>query len=168
MERQAVYGILFDKAKENVLLVKRRDIPVWVLPGGGLDLNESPEEGVLREVEEECGCKVSIVRKIAEYLPVNNLTQKTHFFECSIIEGSPKANEEAKEVLFFPLNDLPKKLAPPFPLWIQDALKTEEKLIVKPTEGVTYLILIKLLIRHPILIIRYLLTKLNIRFNSKD
>ena len=67
--KQAVFGVLFNAERTQVLLIKRRDIPVWVFPGGGLDPNELPEEGVRREVLEETGYEVVIVRKIAEYQP---------------------------------------------------------------------------------------------------
>ena len=33
-EKQAVYGIIFNEARDAVLLIQRRDIPVWVLPEG--------------------------------------------------------------------------------------------------------------------------------------
>ena len=68
-KNESVYGILFNAARTEVLMVQRRDIPVWVLPGGGLDKGEAPEEGTLREVLEETGYKTAIVRKVAEYLP---------------------------------------------------------------------------------------------------
>ena len=51
-KRQAVYGIVFNEERTKVLLIKRLDIPVWVLPGGGLDPGESPEAGAVREVLE--------------------------------------------------------------------------------------------------------------------
>src|SRR3990172_8218705 len=89
-KKQAVYGIVFNDDHSQVLLVKRRDIPVWVLGGGGLELNETPEEGACREVLEESGYEVSIIRKVAEYLPVNRMTQFSHMFECRIIGGSAK------------------------------------------------------------------------------
>lgn len=165
MEKQAVYGILFSADKKQIVLVKRRDLPVWVFPGGGLDEGESPEDGAIRETEEETGFKVKVERQIAEYLPVNKMTQKTYFFECSILSGEAKPSSEAKEVAFFDLNHLPL-LPPPFPGWIKDALKNETKVIKKPIEGVTYLVLIKLLLQHPILVLRYFLTKIGIRFNS--
>ena len=168
MDKQAIYGILFDESRQKVLLVQRRDLPVWVLPGGGLDLGESPEEGVIREVEEETGFKVKIKRQIAEYLPVNRLTQTTYFFECEIVGGYAKTNSEAKQISFFPLNKLPSRLPPPFHGWIADALSSQKEKIIKKTEGVTYFVLVQLLLAHPILIIRYLLTKIGIRFNSKN
>ena len=29
--------IAFDKDKRKIVLVKRRDIPIWVIPGGGIE-----------------------------------------------------------------------------------------------------------------------------------
>ncbi len=167
MEKQAIYGIVFSKDRKEIVLVQRRDLPVWVLPGGGLDVGETPEEGVIREVEEETGLQVAIVRKIAEYLPVNKMTQRTHFFECCAIGGMLSTNPEAKKVAFFPLENLPSRLAPPFSGWIADALANHKTVLVKPTEGVNYWVLVKLLIQHPFLVVRYFLTKIGIRFNSK-
>lgn len=167
MEKQAVYGILFRENRQEVLLVQRRDLPVWVLPGGGLDPEELPEEGAKREVLEETGYEVEILRKIAIYLPVNRMTQKTHFFECKIIGGSAKINAEARQIQYFPIKKLPSRLPPPFHGWIKDALNPSKEMLIKNTEGVNYLTLLKLLIKHPHLVVRYFLTKLGIRFNAR-
>ncbi len=164
--KQAVYGMVFDEHKKQILLVMRRDVPVWVLPGGGLEPGESPEEGAIREVFEETGYRVEIQKKIAEYEPVNRLTQFTHVFACSIVGGKPKLNSEAQKIEFFPLSALPL-LPPPFPGWIQDAL-TSSSLIRKKIEGVSYWILLKLLCRYPVLVFRFLLTKVGIHWNGKD
>ncbi len=168
MAREAVYGIVFSKDRKKILLVKRRDLPVWVLPGGGLDAGESPEQGALRETEEETGLEVSLKRAVAVYLPVNRLTQKTFFFELEQVGGHPKPSAEAQEVAFFALDQLPKRLAPPFAHWIRDACLESQEIIIKKTEGVTYTLLLKLIVLHPILVLRYFLTKLGIRFNAGD
>ncbi|MBM3197660.1 MAG: NUDIX hydrolase [Chlamydiae bacterium] len=166
MSKEAVYGVVFSDDRTKVLLVQRRDLPVWVLPGGGLDPEESPSLGVIREVLEETGLQTRPLRQIAEYLPVNRLTQRTHFFECQVIGGKIALNPEARDIAFFSLQALPSRLAPPFALWIQDALR-DSPCITKKTEGVTYGVLMKLLCLHPILILRYLLTKIGIRFNYR-
>ncbi len=166
MEKQAIYGIVFSEDRKAIVLVQRRDLPVWVLPGGGLDAGETPEQGVVREVEEETGLRVVISHKIAEYLPVNKMTQRTHFFECIGVGGTISSGLEAKKVAFFSLNNLPQ-LPPPFSGWIQDALANHKTVLVKPIEGVNYWILVKLLVRHPFLVIRYFLTKVGIRFNAQ-
>jgi 8-oxo-dGTP diphosphatase len=161
---QAVYGIIFNEIKTEVLLIKRRDIPVWVLPGGGLDQGESPEEGAVREVLEETGFRSSIIRKVAEYLPVNRMTKFSHLFECQIVSGSMRTGTETKDVRFFPLHALPS-LPPPYERWIRDAATNHRTILRKKIEGVSYWILIKLFLQHPILVSRYLLTKLGIHIN---
>lgn len=164
--QEAACVAIFDETRSKIVLVKRRDIPVWVPPGGGIDAGETPEDAAIREALEETGYRVKIVRKIAEYLPVNRMTQKTHYFECSILGGSPQNSRETKEVAFFPLHALPKLLPPFYREWIVDAVENRPELITSKITGVSYFVLIKLLIQHPILVIRFLLTKLGIHINS--
>ncbi len=161
---EAVYGIIFNEARTEVLLIKRRDIPVWVVPGGGLEPDETPEEGAVREVLEETGYQTSIVRKVADYLPVNKMTKLSHFFECRVIGGSILTSGESKEVRFFSLNALPP-LPPPYEGWIRDAAANHPTVLRKKIEGVSYSVFFKLLFQHPILVGRYLLTKLGIHIN---
>ncbi|KAG6559359.1 RNA pyrophosphohydrolase [Candidatus Rhabdochlamydia oedothoracis] len=163
--KQAVSGIIFCSERQKVLLIKRRDIPVWVLPGGGVEEQETPEEAVVREVYEETGLSVQIVRKVAEYSPVNKLTQLTHLFECSIVQGNLQTGSETKEIGFF-LSSKPNLLPPPYLSWIQDASSHQKCVIQKKVEGVSYLVLCKFLCLHPILVTRYLLTKIGIHINT--
>jgi 8-oxo-dGTP diphosphatase len=163
-EKQAVYGIVFNEDRTKVLLIKRMDIPVWVLPGGGLDPGERPEEGAIREVLEETGFQSTIIRKVAEYLPINKMTQLSHLFECRIASGSARTGAETKEVGFFPLTALPD-LPPPYEGWIRDAAANHPSVLRKQIEGVSYWVFFKLLVQHPVLVGRYLLTKLGIHIN---
>lgn len=52
----SVTAIIEDK--NGVLLVDHRTADAWVLPGGALEPNESPEDAVVREVREETGLDV--------------------------------------------------------------------------------------------------------------
>lgn len=164
--KQAVTTIIFNRKRTEILLIKRRDIPVWVLPGGGLELHETPENGAVRETLEETGFHVVIKRKVAEYTPINRLTHFTHFFECQIISGQPSTGEETKEIHFFPLNALPKQIPPPYPDWIADACENQSVMLKKKITSSSYGNFMKLLVQHPLLVSRFLLTKAGIHFNS--
>ena len=61
--RIAAYALLHDNGR--VLLCRlSKELPewegCWTLPGGGLEFGESPEEAVIREVEEETGLKIKV------------------------------------------------------------------------------------------------------------
>lgn len=51
----------------RILMVKHRQDGVarWCLPGGGLEAGETPAEGALRELNEECNVTGAIVRQTA-------------------------------------------------------------------------------------------------------
>lgn len=161
---ESVNVIIFTLKRDQVLLVKRRDIPVWVLPGGGIDPGETAELAAIREAQEETGYEVVILRKVAEYLPVNKMTKLTHVYECQIAGGSAQPNNEVSKISFFPIKELPKLLSPPYERWIEEA-HDNRPFFKKKIEGVSYWILLKLLITHPVLVGRFLLTKINIHIN---
>ena len=50
---ETVLASIFSENRKKILLVKRRDVPVWVLPGGGVEENENEEDAILREAKEE-------------------------------------------------------------------------------------------------------------------
>lgn len=164
---QSVAGILFSPDRSQVFLTKRRDVPVWVLPGGGIESNETPEEAVVREILEETGFHVKIRRLVGVYIPINRLTKVTHLYECEILKGEPKTSNETRACHFFPLNQLPKHIPPPYLEWIEDA-KIEQEVIYKKLDGVTYTILLKNLLLHPVLVLRFLLARAGFHLNSKD
>ena len=161
----SVACVIFNKTKDQVLLIKRRDIPVWVLPGGGLEPNEAPETAAKREGEEETGLTLAIERKIAFYTPVNRLTRPTHFYEAHVIEGIPKRGPETKEIEFFPLNKLPKRLVPFYKTWIEDALLRQETVLEKKIKKTSYWTFCQYLICHPLLVIQFLMTRMGIHWN---
>ena len=50
---EATICVIFNEDQTQVLLTKRFDFPVWVLPGGGIEPNESIEDGLKREIKED-------------------------------------------------------------------------------------------------------------------
>lgn len=162
---ESVACVIFTPAKDKVLLIKRRDIPVWVLPGGGIDEGETPEEAAVREAKEETGLEVEIVRKVANYRPANKLTRPTHFYECKALLGTPSKGPETREIDYFPLDALPKLLVPFYKTWIDDALLFSETTLSKTIEKTSYWTFLHYLVCHPLLVFQFLLTRVGIHLN---
>jgi ADP-ribose pyrophosphatase YjhB (NUDIX family) len=51
----------------RILLIRRADNGLWAMPGGGLEVGETPTEGVLREVLEETGVLAEIVTLVGVF-----------------------------------------------------------------------------------------------------
>ncbi|NGX63446.1 MAG: RNA pyrophosphohydrolase [Candidatus Anoxychlamydiales bacterium] len=163
---QTVMGVVLSDTRDKVLLIQRRDVPVWTLVGGGIEKDESLENAIIRELCEETGYTTKVIKKIGEYTPVNKLTKYTHLYECKILSGEPTLSDETRKINFFDINNLPKLLPPPYPEWIHDGLKNEKTLIKRNLKSVNYYTLIKNLFLHPILVVRFLLTKIGLTINS--
>lgn len=72
----------------------------YKLPGGGLEGEEKPEEAFKREVLEETGCKIEIVKKLGiteEYKTLNNFKQISYVFVGKVIEDTNQLNLTQKE-----------------------------------------------------------------------
>jgi 8-oxo-dGTP diphosphatase len=165
--RMGVLAIIINEMDHRFLAIKRRDVPIWVLPGGGVEAGESPETAIVREVLEETGLSVSIKRKVAEYIPINRLTNPTCLYECSIIEGSLKTGKETRAIGFFDCTTPPEPFFYIHTDMLQDALRNESWVIKKTLRQVTYRALLKYFITHPLYVIRFICTKLGIPINSK-
>lgn len=163
----SVAGAIFSTDRTEILLIKRRDVPVWVLPGGGIDEGESSENAIIREILEETGFTVKIERLVGHYTPINRLSKPTNLYECTIIKGSPSPSSETRNVQFFPLLKLPKMIPPPFKSWIDDAFNIQHP-VQKKLVDVNYQTLFLNLLRHPILVIRFLLARAGLSINTKS
>lgn len=163
--KESVHSYILNE-KNELLLVKRRDVPVWVLPGGGIDQGETPEEAAIRETYEESGLQITIKRKIAFYTPISSLASPSHVFEGTILSGKLQKSLETSQVQFFSLKNLPREIPPPFPDWIADAKTNSPTLIEKKIFSVTYWNLFKHAITHPILVARFVLARCGFTINT--
>lgn len=166
MKKNAAIAIILSPDKQQVLLVKRRDVPVWVLPGGGIDDRETPEKAAIREAFEETGLSVKIERPVAEYTPINRLASHTYTYECSPIQGELTTGDETSDLGFFSIHDLPHSFFFIHHDWLKDALKQESTLIQKPLDQVTYFNLFLYFIKYPLQVLRTLLSRLGIPLNT--
>lgn len=152
---------------DKILLIQRRDIPVWVLPGGGIDPGETPEEAAVREMEEETGLAVEIVRKVAQYTPINRLARLTHFYEVRQTGGKLSTGAETYDLRFFHPRQLPKHFPDFQKEWIADALLKAPAILHKELTYITYWKLLTTFLKHPLLVLRFLLTKLGLHLNRR-
>jgi 8-oxo-dGTP diphosphatase len=162
-EIKSVAGVIFSKDKKEVLLIKRRDVPVWVLPGGGRDEDEDLENAIIREILEETGFTVKVKRIVGQYLPINKLAKVTNLYECEIISGNMALSDETSDVKFFNLENLPD-MPPPYFMWIHDAIQNTP-FVQKHLNDITYLNLFLLFIKHPILVFRFILARIGLPIN---
>jgi ADP-ribose pyrophosphatase YjhB (NUDIX family) len=106
----------FILSQEKVLLIREdADEGRWTLPGGWADVNESPSESVVREVEEESGYIVKpklllavLDRSKQGHKPVFPYHIYKMFFHCEIIGGVPRPTSESSESRFFAIDSLPE------------------------------------------------------------
>jgi 8-oxo-dGTP pyrophosphatase MutT (NUDIX family) len=163
---ESVAGVVFSPDRSAILLILRRDVPVWVLPGGGIDAGESPEAASIREILEETGLSVKVDRLIGHYTPVNRLTKRTNLYECSAVSGNIRGSEETRDARFFALDNLPA-MPPPYPEWIQDGLAPGAP-IERELRSVNYRTLFKYTLSHPLLVARFLLARAGLSINSSS
>ncbi len=87
----------------RILLDRRADDGRWGLPGGWLGSNESPEAGVVREVAEETGLQIEIVRLgmvgwRAASLPAAPHGQVGLVYVCRVVGGELRQSHESLEL----------------------------------------------------------------------
>ena len=163
----SVLALIYSDDNEKILLVKRRDVPVWVIPGGCVEPGEQLESACLREAFEETKLEVGILKKIAFFLPVNRLTSQTHLFACKIKKGVPAATDEAEEARFFPIGNLPKDLFFVHKDMVGLAQRHTGEAQTLYFDQVTYFGLAKYMFCHPVRLIRFILSQAGFPINSK-
>ena len=106
-------ALVLDKGG-SVLLVREREDGRWTLPGGWVDVGESPGAAVEREVAEESGYRVRAAGLLAlwdrdkhPHPPLPFHVYKLHF-RCELVGGAPlESSTETAGVGFFPADALP-------------------------------------------------------------
>jgi 8-oxo-dGTP diphosphatase len=105
----------------RVLVVQRRDNGRWEAPGGVLELGETFEEGVRREVAEETGVEITVDHLSGVY---KNMTRGVValVFRCRPIGGTPIETDEAQHVDWLAPDEVRQRMAPAFAVRVLDAL----------------------------------------------
>jgi len=106
----------------RVLVIKRDDNGQWEAPGGVLELNESFEAGVQREVLEETGLEVTVERLSGVY---KNLTHGivALVYRCRPADGEPHATDEARGIRWMTKEEVQSAMTPAFAVRVLDAFE---------------------------------------------
>ena len=95
---------------QGIVLIQRLNEPKGIaIPGGFVDIGESVEQAVVREMKEEVTLDV-VIEKLQGVYSKPNRDQRFHCVSCVFVckaYGIPKAADDAKEVYIYKLEDIP-------------------------------------------------------------
>jgi ADP-ribose pyrophosphatase YjhB (NUDIX family) len=108
-------GVIIDRGR--ALLIRRGSEPLlgeWSIPGGSLELGETLEQGVARELLEETGMTVRVLELIEVFDRIyldsgtadGRAGQKPRFhyviadYLCEVVTGEPRAGSDVTDVAF--------------------------------------------------------------------
>lgn len=104
-------------AKGQILLVRLSDSGNWATIGGAVEPDETPEEGAIREAQEEAGVTVLLGPVLGvvggpdyrvRYPNGDETAYVVTVFDATVGAGTPQPDDdETTEVGWFPLDDLP-------------------------------------------------------------
>ena len=107
--------LVINKKTDEILLIKRLNEPFkdcWALPGGFVDENEDLEQAARRELFEETNIETDEMTQIGTFgKPYRD--PRGHMisvaYQTNLIENQKvKAKDDAKDVKWFSINDLPE------------------------------------------------------------
>ena len=105
----------------RILVVQRRDNGRWEPPGGVLELDETFEDGVRREVAEETGVRVEVERLTGAY---KNLSRGivALVFRCRPVSGEARTTDESRRVRWLTEDEVRTQMTPAYAVRVLDAL----------------------------------------------
>ncbi len=88
----------------------------WDIPGGFLEEGEHPEAGVVREIREETGLEVAVMRYVGVYMDTYGPSaQAEHtlnfYYVCQVTGGAEQAGDDAAALQWFSPEALPEPIA---------------------------------------------------------
>ncbi|TQM39179.1 NUDIX hydrolase [Pseudonocardia cypriaca] len=116
----SVAGIVVDD-RGRVLIIRRRDNGHWEPPGGVLEIGESFEDGVRREVEEETGLPVAVEQLTGVYKNMQRAVVAL-VFRCHPLGERPRETAEAADVRWVDPAEIPSLMDPAYAVRVTDAL----------------------------------------------
>ena len=122
----------------GIVLIERKYPPIGLaLPGGFVEIGETVEKAVIREMKEETGLDVIIMRQFHVYSNPERDPRRhvvSVVFEC-VARGEPKGSDDAKVARVYSYDEIPfKELVFDHSQILKDYL-TDKNSIPKKEEG---------------------------------
>lgn len=105
----------------RLLAIRRADNGTWELPGGVLELAETPEDGVQREVLEETGVHVEVDQLTGVYKNVVAGVVAL-VFRCKLSGGTERVSDEATAVQWLTPEEVTERMSEAYAIRLMDAL----------------------------------------------
>ncbi|WP_029333595.1 NUDIX domain-containing protein [Exiguobacterium oxidotolerans] len=111
--KPSVYAVVFDKRQQKYLTV-RTNSQHFFLPGGGMEVGESPEQALHRELLEETGYTIRIEAPLGrskQHLIAPNgeaLLNDAFFYEVTLLELTQAAVEVDHHMTWLSIQDTDK------------------------------------------------------------
>ena len=118
----SVAGVILDASATQVLLIQRRDNNHWEPPGGVLELDETIEDGLRRELEEETGVTVRVEALTGVYKNMSHGIVNL-VFRCTALTEPASSTAEAVRVAWLPLSTVHSLMDSAYAVRVLDALK---------------------------------------------
>lgn len=113
----SIMCIIYDKER-GILFEKSADFGVWCVPGGALEIGESLEEGLKREVKEETSLEIfnpklfDVRSNIHIVYPNKDEVYYTEvIYEVNEYKGNLKPDAESVELKWFQVDELPDNIS---------------------------------------------------------
>lgn len=121
----SVVGVVINPAG-RILAIQRRDNGHWQPPGGVLELHETFQQGVQREVAEETGVRVEIEHLSGLYKNVKDGIVAAAF-RCRPLNEPVAETDEAAQIAWLDPADVPSLMTPTFAARVLDAFEPEPR-----------------------------------------
>lgn len=115
MKQITVAAAIISNEQQQLLVVRKQNTHCFMQVGGKLEVNEPPEQTMLREIEEEIGCQASIQQFIGKFHtatanePDHELISYVYHVQ---VQGQPRIDAEIAEMKWVDLSDVQTQLAP--------------------------------------------------------
>ncbi len=122
--------------EDGVLLAIRSDLRGWELPGGTPDPGEPLESALCREVMEETGLVVEVVRHVGDYERRGFRPHVAKVYLCRATGGNLRTSAETRAVRWFDPARLPDTLFPWYRRPLANALAGGHSISCREWQGV--------------------------------